>query len=105
VRRGAALLDAKAPGWCEPLVCAVRNDGLDLSSCTSCVLGLAYARQAAAANTSGYDYGTDALDLDTSNLRSRGHTSVAHGFERPGNGYSYALLQQLWEEEIHARCE
>ena len=86
VERGAALLDAKQPGW-APRIDLV---ALDMSSGLTCVLGQLYA--------GGYDTGVEALGLGL-NDPTYGfveHTTTAWGVD-------YARLLPLWREAIEAR--
>ena len=96
VERGAALLDAKQPGW------APRIDvpTLDMSNCFHCVLGQAYG---------SYGIGVRALGLASLESSERVHVSaVVHGFEQllaiNAINEQYPRLTPLWREAIEARC-
>ncbi len=90
VERGAALLDAKQPGW------APRIDvpSLDISSGKFCILGQVYEP---GVHPNGYAAALHALNgtafLDTH----------AHGFNYVNAG-DHARLLPLWREAIEARC-
>jgi len=85
VERGAALLDAKQPGW------APRIDlpTLDMGDCDHCVLGQVYRY---------YWIGVEKLGL---NLGL--HEEISHGFAQSQENV-YPHLLPLWHEAIEARC-
>jgi hypothetical protein len=63
VARGAELLDEKVPGWAERISVAE----LDLSSCSSCVIGQLFATEAfngAGLWPSGYDFGVQIIGVN-----------------------------------------
>ena len=81
VARGAALLDAKMPGWAA----RIDVEWLQLSSCTRCVLGHLFGEF------------SQACDL----LGIRGSE---YGFDNgPRDELFYELAPALWRKEIAAR--
>ena len=91
VERGAALLDAEQPGWCE----RIDVPTLDMRNGCSCVLGQLYP---APTSSTGYMAGKMALCL------AFPETDVPYGFSTPGH-MNDARLLPLWREAIEARCE
>jgi hypothetical protein len=86
VKRGAALLDEKRPGWAREIAL----DRLAMNSCFNCVLGQVYG---------SYFAGLDALQVAV------GYGSEG-GFDRdPDEPYrqTHAALADLWRDEIRAR--
>lgn len=124
VRRGAALLDEKYPGWAD----RIELDRLDLGSCTTCVLGQLYQDQDIEAygwedddedEPDNYDKGVHLLGLGRENttqgIESEETTDPIpespqwYGFNlinpyttaiRDGN---FKKLQACWIAEIEAR--
>jgi hypothetical protein len=86
VKRGAALLDEKRPGWAGEIVL----DRLAMNSCFNCILGQLY---------DSYFAGLDAMQGEV-RYGSEG------GFNRdPDEPYheTHAALADLWRAEVRAR--
>lgn len=84
VAAGAALLDSEQPGWDQ----RVTLDTLEISSCTSCVLGQLYGNVSTGYGVFGID--DDAVDQ--------------FGFDQQGwAGDEYELLTAEWRRVIVAR--
>jgi hypothetical protein len=101
VKRGAALLDEKRPGWAKEIAL----DRLAMRSCTQCILGQLWG---------SYFGGYEQLGrkLPSTFLFS----SAEHGFTIPNQGQIEAgdaggqaavdaLFADLWRAEIRARTE
>ena len=85
VERGAALLDAEQPGWCE----RIDVPTLDLCDGRFCVVGQTH---------DSFEGGLRALGLwQRRQIRS-------HGFDVDYYD-EFARLLPLWREAIEARCE
>jgi hypothetical protein len=108
VTAGAALLDAREPGWDRPGL--IELEWLDLSNARSCVLGYTYRhRYDATKYDDGYDAGIDALDIEG--------REAEFGFTLPDDfpddmpderawaerGAHWKLLTELWRAEIIRR--
>ena len=96
VERGAALLDAEQPGWCE----RIDLDVLNMTSVGDCVLGQLYLETDNDSSYSlgkGYSWGKQALSIAV------GEADVPYGFSTIGHNHDARLLP-LWREAIKARC-
>ena len=80
VERGAALLDAEKPGWCE----RIDVPTLDIRDANHCVLAQVYP---------SFSEGLTELDIWEESL----------GFSSGAD--DYPKLETLWREAIEARCE
>ena len=96
VERGAALLDAEQPGWCE----RIDLDVLSMTSVGDCVLGQLYLETDNDSSYSlgkGYSWGKQALSIAAIGA------DVPYGFSTTGHRHDARLLP-LWRETIEARC-
>lgn len=97
VARGAALLDAKMPGWASRIDLNV----LDLTSDYACVLGQLFSEPQLLDGVCRADYflGTTVLGL-----RSHGQAEQ-HGFDTPWDNAepTYPQLDAAWIKLIKAR--
>jgi hypothetical protein len=96
VARGAALLDARAPGWAE----RVKLDALEMVSPCLCVLGQLFAAPPAPVERDGYWIGLERLGIPAHPV----NRPAAYGFaeENPDSG-AYLALTDEWERVIAAR--
>jgi hypothetical protein len=114
VRNGIALLDVKMPGWWDEA--HIDLDTLDVMDSCSCVLGQLFEDQVPTGYDFGYDFGQEALGLETIGYRrAPGPGDVDYyGFDVPthvtdsyGNWLSlergYAILTRMWAAAIRSR--
>lgn len=120
VKRGAALLDEKRPGWADE----IDLDLLNLRSCTTCVLGQVFLDDAVDQleldaetilddDEDVYSVGCDLLDLredtrEQPNAKPHEDSPQFYGFNLmspTGGDPRFAILQGLWVQEILARRE
>lgn len=94
VAKGAALMDAKVPGW-EKRIDANR---LDMASCVDCVLGQAFCLPKN--DWTIFQDAATSLGLDTYR-----YEDVSHGFnvDQTNGDYKYEALRTAWLAEITRR--
>lgn len=121
VKNGVRLLEEKyGPDWVELGEERWKQEGLDLTTGSHCVLG---AMAAKALNKPYADYSTmtEALGLDVLDDQERDYISWTYGFCVPsgatmadlvgeetydtmmGSGMAWDSIQHLWEEELAER--
>lgn len=102
VARGAALFDAKRPGWDD----RIDLDRLDMLDTRTCVVGQEFAGQPEVRDGWGdpYDLGTDVLFPHfVGNTSAIDGAAIEHGFDRQARVYDYAELTAAWKRLILAR--
>lgn len=106
VAKGAALLDAKSPGWETRFIHWGKRNGFDMSSTDSCILGNTYAD---AAHDDNFFDGFEAGKIKLGNLTYK-HVS-GHGFDismgeaQKHRKASYTILAECWHELILKRVK
>lgn len=97
VARGAALLDAKRPGWRDQ----INLKDLSLSSCTNCIIGQTFGPEYEADEANfglgdPFGHGVQVLDLEDGEAY---RLVPRHGFDTDDHGtVTYAELNRAWRE-------
>ena len=97
VSRGIAWLDAEQPGWER----SIDLTELDVSSCTACVLGQVFAREADDEGWSGFEYALDVYESGEK-LSYAHHYGFANGKVR---GDDFDELTAEWVRRIKERFD
>ncbi len=90
---GAALLDAKKPGWRD----LVNLDLLDIGSCTQCILGQIFGSFAAGVMELGLKYTREDIEGKGFGIWADPASSQAHRTLR------FKIATNLWKDEIESK--